>query len=749
MSDNNVNFETFSVKNEDYKFLGKTFKAPKAVAGSNGGTIDLYNNSAWKNSGNDISEVPCINLEEYELSFGLWMTHLSRFFNTVKSFNDSTATSPYQLLYQGTYTGFTYVLPYLINQGTIKGQVQNDWGGDETGIGESFAGSFGKNLDRSLGDIGKFFAEGLSYGGAGEKVKRYSPSDNGKSIIIQFPLYNTIDSKKTIRNFEFVTLFTLQNLKTRTSWMTYLPPKIYKVSTVGITGGINMPAAFVSNFDAKAVGPVRKVKYSNKTILIPEAYDITITIKELLPESSNTFAATLGGNEFLVEVIGSSPNNKTQSSNIPPTPNYWTVAPNTTLQDLQEIRNQLDAAYKTLWAKNYKINDQGSLSTISTATNSDLNALKFQTNEIAKVDAQIAQAKSQLFVQTQNGITELGKLSPEITLGGVKSLDIGNFKNNGSILDTKVDLFSSPNTEDIFNLKTYIPVTPTPTPGATPNGPSSSILPTDNQPAPTNIQPSVETSVEIATKNLNLVLKTYEETLAQRAQAIIQPGANDNAVMATYEPALASIEALRVKALQELNVAKQKLNEAKETQINTPPPLVEVKPLPSTDSPPSSPSKSETILDNQALTPKQPIHDTVTINGVSKSYTLPEWISPVKLPTETPGQFDERLKKSQLNWQDSMALTGALQNGSLFKTESITESVVSGVTSSVPADNKKIESDLLGIAFKNSESKSKKDTLKNIADLFGTDAEIIGPSPAVPAAPRAVVNKAPPSQKTK
>jgi len=734
MSDNNVNFETFSVKNEDYKFLGKTFKAPKAVAVSNGGTIDLYNNSAWKNSGNDISEVPCINLEEYELSFGLWMTHLSRFFNTVKSFNDSTATSPYQLLYQGTYTGFTYVLPYLINQGTIKGQLQNDWSGSETGMGESFAGSFGKNLDRSLGDIGKFFAEGLSYGGAGEEVKRYKASDNGKSIIIQFPLYNTIDSKKTIRNFEFVTLFTLQNLKTRTSWMTYLPPKIYKVSTVGITGGINMPAAFVSNFDVKAVGPVRKVKYSNKTILIPEAYDITITIKELLPESSNTFAATLGGNEFLVEVIGSSPNNKTQSSNIPPTPNYWTVAPNTTLQDLQEIRKNLDAAYKTLWARIYKIDDKGSLYELSTGTNGDRNALIWQTNQIAKVDAQIAQAKSQLFIQTQNGITELGNLSPEITLGGVKSLDIGNFKNNGSILDTKVDLFSSPNTEDIFNLKTYIPVTPTPTPGVTPNGQSSSSLPTDNQPAPTNIQPSVETSVEIATENLNAVLKAHEVILGQRAQAIMQPGANGNAVVATFEPALDLIEAQRVKALQELNEAKQKLNEAEKTQINTPPPppLVEVTTPPSTGSQPGSLSKSVTTLDAQS--PTEPIYKNLVTEEGSKAYTRSEWNKDGQLPGESSSLYYKRLEVSGDIWKRMLEEHAVLakmaeKNNGLIITNPNTEPVKPGA----------VLSEMAGFQQAEIESTAALERITKLLKVAST--EIAAPAapaaPAVPAAPAA------------
>ena len=437
---NPTNFKSFGLSDEDYTFLGKTFKVPKARA-QNGGNIDMFTNGAWKNSGKNVEEVPSISLEEYELSFGLWMTHLSRLYNTVSSFA-AEITTPYQLLYQGNYTGFTYTLPYLINQGTIKGQVQNTWGGEEAGIGKSFAGSFGAKLDQSLSNIGKFFAEGSSYGGAGEKVNRYSSQDNVKSITIKFPLYNTIDKDKTLRNFEFVTLFTLQNLKTRTSWMTYLPPKIYKVNSNSF-GGINMPAAFVQTFDATAVGTVRKIRYKgflDKDILIPEAYEVTITMTELLPESSNTFAATMGGDP--VTVIGNTTNTPRVSVNYDQsiTPTGLAPIPSADLAYLKKQKEIAEANLNNLQNQTASgatgvVGDNPNAITVNVGNvpsreNLD-QAIKAQQETIKFIQTQIDQALPTTGIQTAGGkVFAFGDLPSGATEGPLtnsssKSLDIG------------------------------------------------------------------------------------------------------------------------------------------------------------------------------------------------------------------------------------------------------------------------------------------------------------------------------------
>jgi hypothetical protein len=409
---NSKDFTYFKLDDETYTFLGKSFKAPKAYPRN--GNVDMFTNGAWKNSGKNINEVPDINLEEYELSFGLWMTHLSRLYNTVSSFA-SDITTPYQLLYQGNHTGFTYKLPYLINQGTIKGPIQNSWGGSETGIGESFAGSFGKNLDRSLGDIGKFFAEGVSYGGAGEKVRRYDSADSVKSITIKFPLYNTIDKDKTLRNFEFVTLFAFQNMKTRTSWMTYLPPKIYKVNTKSF-GGINMPAAFVKSFDATAVGTVRKIRYKGfEDILIPEAYEVSITMEELLPESTNTFAATMGGDP--VVVIGNTTNTPRNNINInydsSITPTGLAPIPSADLAylkkqkeiaeaNLTNLKNQIGPGITPVIGDNPDNVIKVNVGNVPTRENLE-QAIKAQTETIKFIQTQIDQVPPTIGIQTAGG----------------------------------------------------------------------------------------------------------------------------------------------------------------------------------------------------------------------------------------------------------------------------------------------------------------------------------------------------------
>jgi len=444
---NSKDFTYFKLDDETYTFLGKSFKAPKAYPRN--GNVDMFTNGAWKNSGKNINEVPDIELEEYELSFGLWMTHLSRLYNTVSSFA-ADITTPYQLLYQGNHTGFTYKLPYLINQGTIKGPIQNTWGGDETGIGESFAGSFGKNLDRSLRDIGKFFAEGVSYGGAGEKVRRYNSADSVKSITIKFPLYNTIDKDKTLRNFEFVTLFAFQNMKTRTSWMTYLPPKIYKVNTKSF-GGINMPAAFVKSFDATAVGTVRKIRYKGfEDILIPEAYDVSITMEELLSESSNIFAVTMGGDP--VVVIGNTTNtprnniNINYDSSITPTgvvPIPVISVPNKELDDAKKKLNDLN---KQLY-KEIRDSTKGEILPSDAIGPNNIDNLREAVDEAQrKVDSLKEQQIQQAFgIQTADGkVFAFGEVPSGLKPGSLtdssKLLDIGTKSQTQDTLSNNLEL---------------------------------------------------------------------------------------------------------------------------------------------------------------------------------------------------------------------------------------------------------------------------------------------------------------------
>jgi hypothetical protein len=277
--------------------------------------IDIYKDHHWQLSKN-VDEVPSVILKEYKLEYGRWTASLVRMLKTVKSITgkNTDASDSYQNLYIGEPTGFSYRLPYVLPSNTpqpVRGVLSNTWdksSGDVTG-----------NLFSGIKSVVDFVGAGLTSGWGTEDILRYGSTDR-RALSLSFYLYNTEDLASINDNFSFISLFYLQNLKTRTSWTTFLPPKVYSVDTMA-DGGIYMPMAYVENYDVKAIGQLRDFKEMSGASyaalnsissfvpgggrLIPEAYLVTITLREALPESTNIMAGALGGKK--VTVIASSP----------------------------------------------------------------------------------------------------------------------------------------------------------------------------------------------------------------------------------------------------------------------------------------------------------------------------------------------------------------------------------------------------------------------------------------------------------
>jgi len=318
-------------------------------AGASGGVIDVFSKFRWKNrSGSlggvdsSILEVPKICLTEYTLNYGTWTANLMKIFNasqsdlarTVKSLRDLTARDgtiknvtenisnvitsaafddPYKSLYLGSPTGFSYCLPYLVSAGAgIRGNGGTNSWVTSTHTLEGLAKKYlGVSTD-TINDVAQVVASATATGWGHEEIKEYNGT-SPRTLIVRFPLYNTYSLQEANDNFSFVSLFAFQNMKTRTSYMTYLPPKVYVVDSLD-EGGVYMPVAYISSFAATPIGTLRSMADFgvgggdlNNTItgqrMIPEAYNVSITLTELIPESSNIMQGVLGQNK--VQVIGS------------------------------------------------------------------------------------------------------------------------------------------------------------------------------------------------------------------------------------------------------------------------------------------------------------------------------------------------------------------------------------------------------------------------------------------------------------
>lgn len=319
------NFFTIVQKpNTVLKTVTATYPEAKPAGGS--GAIDVHGTFRWKNKGS-VDEVPSILLTEYKLNTGARVSNLTNILlggvkelSNSKSFSDaantiastaakSTFGDPYQGLYIGDATGFHYNLPYLKNSGPIRGEGgSNEWGTNR-GLTDVIADMF-PNL-KEIGSILGSTITGLKDEGFGaEQIYKFTGA-SARSVTISFPLYNTYSIKEANDNFSFISLFGFQNLRTRTSFYSFLPPKVYTVDTQD-EGGVYMPIAVVSSFKVEGIGALRKMSdFGQGTLgvsstghrLVPEAYKVTITLKELIPETTNIMQGSLGQNK--VQVIGS------------------------------------------------------------------------------------------------------------------------------------------------------------------------------------------------------------------------------------------------------------------------------------------------------------------------------------------------------------------------------------------------------------------------------------------------------------
>jgi hypothetical protein len=205
-------------------------------------------------------------------------------------------------IYYTQPTGFTYTLPYYNNMM----DVGSSWGSSEQG---PFTGLINKGMEivDEMSRITNITQPGVYI----EKPKYYNFEDNGKTISLNFPLFNTIRRGTTPphqMNYELLWLLSFQNKPYKTSFARTPPPKIY---TVEIPGVCSLPYAYISNMSIDFRGTVRRLPVSipnakgnitTATVPIPDAYVVNISFTSLL----NDYANQMIGAGFSTRVSGNS-----------------------------------------------------------------------------------------------------------------------------------------------------------------------------------------------------------------------------------------------------------------------------------------------------------------------------------------------------------------------------------------------------------------------------------------------------------
>jgi hypothetical protein len=223
--------------------------------------------------------------------------------------------APYKGLYFTQPSGWVFYLPFFSNKYQASTNAWNDNSGD-SGSGKLLRGitNLDTELSRLLGDL-----ESSGTGNFGtyqEKSKFFQFSKDGDSISVSFPLINAGSAiyDDVLRNWQFIYLLLYNNRPERVNRNLLTPPPIYEAEIPGVR---YMPLSYMSNIDIAYVGSRRTMKiniptggvinnFSGNNIttfstIIPEAYQVSITLTSLVSESKNfMYAVAARPNNIIV-----------------------------------------------------------------------------------------------------------------------------------------------------------------------------------------------------------------------------------------------------------------------------------------------------------------------------------------------------------------------------------------------------------------------------------------------------------------
>lgn len=237
------------------------------------------------------STLPFIYLIEYEQNRNQTVNQIKEVFSRIAGGDD--ILDPYNGLYSGMPTGNQYVLPYFSED---HHSISQTWG-DADGLLNLF-----KDAVAAAKALGKLFSPNTTI----TMPKSWTGKGDG-SVTTQFTLFNTchLDLDPIKRNKRFIDVLIYRNLHAQSTALTSYPPSLYEVFIPGVK---YIPVGVITALEVKNLGTLTKY---DKYGIIPDAWSVSITISELIPESRNLYhevvksggASTIGGSRVITSSI--------------------------------------------------------------------------------------------------------------------------------------------------------------------------------------------------------------------------------------------------------------------------------------------------------------------------------------------------------------------------------------------------------------------------------------------------------------
>jgi hypothetical protein len=221
-----------------------------------------------------------------------------------------TYLKAYENLYGVKRTKFRYNLPYLENK---YKSVENSWGGGEDSLSKMMGDTAAQFVTDSLfkkisPGVGIDYSKSFEYGATGPSHTISFYLDNTKDSeytgeVVEGAGYRQAGKRRVVSNYEtnfrFIYLLIYQNLPNRINRITYVPPVIYRAKLPGV---FSYRWSYLNNITVDMIG-VRRTKTihdfeNGKPVqaVIPEGYQVSLTIQSLVPETQNLYYDAVSNN---------------------------------------------------------------------------------------------------------------------------------------------------------------------------------------------------------------------------------------------------------------------------------------------------------------------------------------------------------------------------------------------------------------------------------------------------------------------
>jgi len=280
--------------------------------GSKGGQIDVVRDYMWTLSPPAIkTTAPYVILKEYSVNEGMIKRSLFHYWNGVKQAVKETGGMSQdsmevygELFPKDKPTKFSYILPYFSE---INFEVNTpEWtqldnleaiGNMGKGIANAAYEGAGDYLQDVVTKGGTAIGVGMATIGGYPKIgimdrPKLWNSHSPRSINIKFSLFNTVNADDWKHNRDLCTLLVNQNLYNKRDLLTSLPPVFYEIL---IPGQHYSYASCVTNITISNRGNMRAMKLEGAgadtlpTAIVPDAYEVSITLTDMLIPSQNQF----------------------------------------------------------------------------------------------------------------------------------------------------------------------------------------------------------------------------------------------------------------------------------------------------------------------------------------------------------------------------------------------------------------------------------------------------------------------------